>query len=77
MKTEDTEESLDMLMEINTCSFLLKLLQALQEVERRHIVRVSLSHLNEIDLELLIELLPKAEALVLRIREELKTLANP
>jgi hypothetical protein len=66
-----------MLIEFNTCCFLLKLLHALQEVECSHIVRVSLSHLDEIDLELLIELLPKAEALVLRIREELKTLANP
>lgn len=37
---------------------------------------MSLGHLNEIDLEFLVELFPKGEVLVFRVSKELKGLAN-
>jgi hypothetical protein len=52
-----------------------KLLDAIEEIESGHVIRMSLSHLDEINLELFIEFFPHRHILVLRISEKLKVLS--
>ena len=58
MKAEDAEEAFHVLDQVRTSSILLKLLDAIVEIKSGHVVRMSLSHLDEVDLELLIEFFP-------------------
>lgn len=76
MQTEDAEEAFHVLDQVLAGSILLKLLDTVVEIESGHVIRMSLSHLNEVDLELLIEFFPNRNVLVLRISEKLKILAN-
>ena len=76
MQAEDSEETLHVLDKILAARLLLKILNTVEEVEGSHIVRVGLSHLDQINLELLIKFLPSREVFVLRVSKELKAFAN-
>ncbi len=67
MQAEDSEETLHVLDKILAGRLLLKILNTIEEVEGSHVVRVSLSHLDQINLELLIEFLPSREVFVFRV----------
>ena len=65
-----------MLDQILAGRILLKLLNAIVEIESGHVIRMSLSHLNEINLELFVEFFPHREVFVLRVSEKLKVLSD-
>lgn len=77
MQAVDAEEALEVLVEDLASGLCLKFLKALVEVECCHVERVRLGHIDEVNLELLVELLPKREALVLGVCEELEALPYP
>ena len=64
-----------MLDQILAGRILLKLLNAIVEIESGHVIRMSLSHLDEIDLKLFVEFFPHRHILVLRISKKLKVLS--
>jgi hypothetical protein len=76
VKTENAEEAFHVLDHILAARIFFKLLDAIVEIESSHVIRMSLSHLDEIDLELFIEFFPHRHILVLRISEKLKVFAN-
>ena len=63
-------------MKVLALAILLELVDCIQEVKSCHVVGVGLSHLDEVDLEALVEFLPHAEVLVLRVSEELEAFSN-
>jgi hypothetical protein len=76
VKTENAEEAFHVLDHILAARIFLKLLDAIVEIKSGHVIRMSLSHLDEIDLELFVEFFPHRHVLVLRISEKLKILSD-
>ena len=76
MEAENAEQAFHVRDHVLATRIFCELLDSIIKVETCHIVRVSLSHLNEVDLELLIELLPSGNSLVLRVRESLQVFGD-
>ena len=72
VQAEDTEKAFHVLHQVLATRIFFKLLNAIVKIESSHVIRMSLSHLDQINLELLVEFFPYREVLVLRVSEKLK-----